>query len=517
MYRLLIIDDEISTREQIRTSVNWEKMNIEIVGEAEDGLQALVLSEKLRPDIVICDIRMPHMDGISFAMEFSSRFPSGQIIFSSGYTDKSYMQTAVRLSAVDYLFKPFTLSDLLNAVEKALHRLRTSAHHYSGAEDEDLALRVLYKSSSPDFERYLSELTLPVCFAQSYVIILIRLNSGITFSSQKILDSLELQTLTNNYYHIVRAELPKIFGTANMISKCGNGYVIFSNVQDSYMQDSLPERLSALLTIFGEVNVTMGVSQIYHKADFLNKAFCEARTSALSAFLKGYKHVFFTGTQQHNMFNPEHDARKHYLDCLEQMNISQASAYLDDYFTFLSDCSVQDISDIRDDLLHLTLQLNKKLKNPPSQLISEFVNEAATLEDLRHYMQYLLTIYLSETENKNNYSKIVYEAERYIINHLSENLSVREIADHVFVSATYLCFLYKKQTGKTLKQFILDIRMQKAKSMLLDTNMKIGDIAASLGYMNQNYFTRIFVSYYGTTPSTFRNHEYFCQRQGDQS
>ena len=120
-------------------------------------------------------------------------------------------------------------------------------------------------------------------------------------------------------------------------------------------------------------------------------------------------------------------------------------------------------------------------------------------------------MYLSEVENKNNYSKIVYEAEKYIINNLSDTLSVRQIADHVFVSATYLCFLYKKQTGKTLKQFILDIRMQKAKAMLLDTNMKIGDIAASLGYMNQNYFTRIFTSYYGCTPSVFRNNEYTCQ------
>ena len=81
MYRLLIIDDESSTREQIRDSVNWEKMNITVVGEAEDGLNALVLSEKLLPDIVICDIKMPHMDGVSFAMEFTSRFPSAQVIF----------------------------------------------------------------------------------------------------------------------------------------------------------------------------------------------------------------------------------------------------------------------------------------------------------------------------------------------------------------------------------------------------------------------------------------------------
>ena len=513
MYRLLIVDDESTTREQIKDAVNWGKMNVEIVGEAEDGLQALVLSEKLQPDIVICDVRMPHMDGISFAMEFASRFPSAQLIFLSGYADKSYMQTAVRLSAVDYIFKPFTLSDLLNAVEKAFKRLQSSAQSHFSNADEDLALRVLYQSSTPDFERYLSELALPVSFHQPYAVILIRLNSGITFSSQKILDSIELQTLTNNYYHMIRSELPKLFSAEHMISKCGNGYVIFANVDTVCTQASLAEQLSALLAVFDDVNASIGISRIYDSADSLNKAFCESRTAVLSAFFKGYKHIFLTDTQQNNVFTTEHNARKCYLDCLDKLNISQASAYLDDYFIFLSNCDVQNISDIRDDLLNLTLHLNKKLKNPPSQLISEFVNEAATLEDMQHYMQHLLTLYLSEIENKNNYSKIVYEAEKYIIDHLSDNLSVKEIADHVFVSVTYLCFLYKKQTGKTLKQFILDIRMQKAKSLLLDTNMRIGDIAASLGYMNQNYFTRIFVSYYGTTPSTFRNNKY--QSQGE--
>lgn len=515
MYRLLIIDDEIATREQIRASVNWEKMNIEIVGEAEDGLNALVLSEELLPDIVICDVRMPHMDGISFAMEFSSRFPSAQLIFLSGYTDKLYMQSAVRLSAVDYIFKPFTLSDLLTAVEKAIHRLRTSVHNNLYTADDDSALKVLYKSSAPDFGRYLSELTLPVSFDKPYAAILIRLNSGITFSSQKILDSLELQSLTNNYYYITKSELPKILGKENMISKCGNGYIIFSNVPDTYTQDILSERLSALLNIFDEVNVAIGISRIFHSPDFLNKAFCEARTATLTAFFRGYKRIFITEAGQKNMFSLEHNARKCYCNCLEKLNIMQASSYLDDYFVYLSNCDVQNISDIRDDLLQLTLDLNKKLANPPSQLISEFVNEAATLEDLHHYIQQLLTLYLSEIENKNNYSKIVYEAEKYITNHLSDTLTVKEIADHVFVSPTYLCFLYKKQTGKTLKQFILDIRMQKAKALLLDTNMKIGDIAASLGYMNQNYFTRIFTSYYGTTPSIFRNKNYSYKNTED--
>ena len=304
---------------------------------------------------------------------------------------------------------------------------------------------------------------------------------------------------------------------AKFVSMCDSFNIPVLTLVDSegVACDKLEADLGFGEAIFDEVNVAIGISRIFHSPDFLNKAFCEARTATLTAFFRGYKRIFITEAGQKNIFSLEHNARKCYCDCLEKLNIMQASSYLDDYFVYLSNCDVQNISDIRDDLLQLTLDLNKKLANPPSQLISEFVNEAATLEDLHHYIQQLLTLYLSEIENKNNYSKIVYEAEKYITNHLSDTLTVKEIADHVFVSPTYLCFLYKKQTGKTLKQFILDIRMQKAKALLLDTNMKIGDIAASLGYMNQNYFTRIFTSYYGTTPSIFRNKNYSYKNTED--
>ena len=110
MYRLLIVEDEEFTRDQIRNAVNWEHMNIEIVGEAENGLDGLKLAEQFCPDIVLCDIKMPHMDGISFAAELSGRFPSLQIIFLSGYSNREYMQNAIRLRAAEYIFKPFTLS-----------------------------------------------------------------------------------------------------------------------------------------------------------------------------------------------------------------------------------------------------------------------------------------------------------------------------------------------------------------------------------------------------------------------
>ena len=338
---------------------------------------------------------------------------------------------------------------------------------------------------------------------------LIRFNAGISFSryeSSNLMDSLELQNLTNNYYYAFQAEILQIFGDTVLMSKGGNSYVVFANIPSQQSDSSWEGKITSLLSVAPQLPITIGISHTYNTASSLNTAFREARQAAAGAFMTGYGNILFAASAPGRQFSTEHEARSGYHENLEKQNISEASAALDDYFTYLSNCNSRFIPDIREDLLQLSLQLNKKLKNPPFQLISEFISQASTLEDIRQYMQRLLSLYLAEVEARDNHSRIIFEAEKYIINHLGEPLSVKQIADHVYVSFTYLCFLYKKQTGRTLNQFILDMRMKKARSLLLDTNLKIGDIAAALGYTNQNYFTKTFVSYYGTTPSKFRNH-----------
>ena len=122
MYKLVIVDDEPATRQGIRTALNWSLLNIEIAGEASNGLEALDLVERIHPDILICDIRMPKMDGISLVTELQSRSPGTQVLFLSGYSDKEYLKNAIRLDAVDYIFKPFELDELTAAVKKARDR-----------------------------------------------------------------------------------------------------------------------------------------------------------------------------------------------------------------------------------------------------------------------------------------------------------------------------------------------------------------------------------------------------------
>ncbi len=511
MYRLMIIDDEPYMRQQIRDAVNWEQLNIQIVGEASNGLNARELSMELCPDIVICDIRMPQMDGISFATEFLHCFPASQIIFVSAYTDKMYLKRAIQLEAVDYIFKPFALSDLLSAIEKALKRLRSYDSNKINLfrQQEDLALQLLYKSSWPEFTKDVTNEEIPVDFSKPYIAILIRFHTGVSFSSYeagKVLDSLEVHNLVNQYFQAFKSRFAEIFEGAFLLSQGGDGYVGFANLPENISYDMLCQiQLTSLLSIDQELQMNIGVSLVYSSGTHLKTAFQEARIASNTAFLTGYGKVYKSSHAFDKQFHTEHSAKRDFYENLENQKISKAASALDDYFVYLSNCNSQYIPAIREELLKISLYLNQKLMRPPIRMTSEFINQACCLEEIRQYFQQLLLIYQNELQANVNSNNIIFKVESYIVNHIGESLGVKEIAEHVHLSHSYLCYLYKKQTGKTLNQFILDMRMQKARSLLLDTDRKVGDIAISLGYINQNYFTKTFVSYYGTTPSKFRN------------
>jgi len=123
MYKVLIIDDEPWSREVIKEIVNWESMQLEITGEAEDGTEGLKLIREHKPDIVITDMRMPGVDGVELLKTISSSFPSLKIIVMSGYDDYVYLKQAIRSRVIEYLLKPIDPDELNASLEKCIEEL----------------------------------------------------------------------------------------------------------------------------------------------------------------------------------------------------------------------------------------------------------------------------------------------------------------------------------------------------------------------------------------------------------
>ena len=156
--KVLIVDDEELTREGIRMSIPWENLGITEVYMAEDGEEGLKKALELLPDIILADVRMPRMDGITMAFEIRKSWKQCRFIFVSGYCDKEYLKSAIQLSAVNYIEKPVEPSEIVDALKKSILQLEEEKRRLA-IEEEDL-VPVSWQSSmhmADKIEHYIQE------------------------------------------------------------------------------------------------------------------------------------------------------------------------------------------------------------------------------------------------------------------------------------------------------------------------------------------------------------------------
>ena len=123
MYRVMIIDDEKALRNLLKASVDWQEMGLEVVGEAASGIEAINIIDKLRPDIIFVDIRMPFMDGIEFSKIALKRYRQMKIIIRTAFDEFEYAKQCIGLGITDYLLKPIVRTDIREACQKAIREL----------------------------------------------------------------------------------------------------------------------------------------------------------------------------------------------------------------------------------------------------------------------------------------------------------------------------------------------------------------------------------------------------------
>ncbi len=123
MYRVMIIDDEMSARRLLQASIDWRSLDMELVGEAASGIEAINIIDELRPDIVFVDISMPFMNGIEFTKVATDRYPDLQIVILTGFDDFEYARQCVRLPVVEYMLKPFVRQEVIEVLTRIKEKL----------------------------------------------------------------------------------------------------------------------------------------------------------------------------------------------------------------------------------------------------------------------------------------------------------------------------------------------------------------------------------------------------------
>jgi two-component system, response regulator YesN len=504
MYTVLIVDDERYIREGLREFIDWRAEGFKIVGESGDGANAYAQIRERKPDAVLCDIRMPCMDGLALVERVRNELEHAPaFIILSGYDDFSYAQRALRLGVSNYLLKPIQRDELLAELRR-IRQLKDEAGERVG-QDAMTAPAFELVLRAPPPERLAEALGLSVATttrAESCVYRYAAVEYKSTDNVVRLMEEIDSWFVCN--------KLSLGRRTQTTILDC-----VFVRGH-SFRGATLRDLEAGVL----ELCRSLGVAIRVFRGPFV-PGVMRARES-----LNGLGNAMHDSFYVDDPFTYRIAAPKDYgydpYPLARIQGLSQCIASLS------ADAIDREINEIGASLMANPVQPDTVVSATNSLLVNVLrivADREGSIEDLEEFtdgapqidvslglagvlarvrsyghavIEYLRSIH-TDTRNQ-----IVRDVELYVGRHLNDRLRVKDIAEHLGVHPYYLGRLFKEQTGVTITDYVHRERVDVAKQMLVNRQSTLSDVAAWVGYSDAEYFSRKFREIVGVPPRVYR-------------
>ncbi|SEC75164.1 response regulator [Paenibacillus sp. GP183] len=538
--KVFIVDDEFHIRNGIQESVPWREMYMEVIGEAEDGNRAIKLYEEHLPDIVLLDINIPGKNGLEFARLIRERNENTQIIFLTGYDDFHKVKEAVSLQASDYLLKPVSYGELIQALEKAagqinaereqlffMDELKQKVSLYKQAASEQILLDFLHRGANTEIMKQLHEMGLITDTKACYGVLCIDIDHFYDtmrnvsqgdrqlylYAYRKL--ALEVLEEENNtvdnggitYGHVLSLSVSRL---VLLVQTKGNPLTAAEKAPDRDLID-LAKRLQETYRAYLKISVSIGLSGTVMDAHVLDNAFREAleavehRTIIGSGNIIPYRQIDPSVSRGKQLLNKELFFLSEIRAGSDILNID----ILKEWFSEIRSMPLIDAKVIASQLVVFVLRIQEESRtrntiwtNDPFVKISEIETVDSLLEFLSEFL--IIVVNSIRTSKETPSVKIIEQAKQWIRDHSLDETSLTALASHLHLSPNYLCSLFKQTTGETYMELTTRIRFERARELLANTSLKMHDIAASIGFSDANYFSIAFKKHQGVSPSEFR-------------
>ena len=519
MRKVLLVDDEHLILKGLRKLIDWASLDIEIVGEAIDGLSAHQMILDRHPDLVISDIRMPGLTGLELMERHKGGVHAPKFIFVSGYEEFEYVKQALSGGAVEYLLKPVAASELEKAVRKALGLMA------------DSSAAALFRQSSVPLQDFFSQLTANREIAgpdlqQSFTSLLggkdspvfVGLCFGFTKQSSDQLDHLpyERQLLQSFVaLNAFRDDLERS-GYGCFLRKderCGCMMGIFSPGEnpDTILRQAMDR--TAAKTGY---HLRVGMGRPVQSAEEL--------TATYEDSLRAFDLYYFEQEDLLRWNGSPHQpiaTNKDFDDAVDQVfhsivtKAEDIEARVDRVLDIIADLHYNNRLAAYNRAMVFTGDLCQQLYS--SQLLTgsfgarqdalqQLLSRCNTFGELReqlqsYYRDLLPGVY--HTASRKGTAEI-YRVQQYIREHYHEELSLKTLADVACVSPHYFSAYFKAETGQNYKAYLTGVRMEQALQLVLNTNLKAYEIAERVGYNNVRRFVDTFRGIYQMSPMEYR-------------
>lgn len=514
MYKVLIVDDEKMIRMGIKKVIRWEKLGVGQVFTAGSAKEALEILEEQAPEILITDIRMSEMTGLELIEEAKKLLPRLRVLVLTGYDSFEYARQSLRLKVQDFFLKPVDENDLSEAIEAQIHFLeREKAEAKNSllvqrtrgvAEQmrlEKAMCDIIYRRGDPgklvkNLREYYS---LDRFYGFQVVLIVPQLKMD-SYPAEK---NFQEMSMKNICISIVDAEAEGL----TFLDEEGTIVVVYFLEEE---EDSALEKMKDLADILQDEfdsRPKMVIGSVAERFENLYVSYHDAR-HLLDTEKEGLKDIVqLLGDQNKDRIFQDIYAELKEIIC---SNISNTEYVLKAFRTFSKATESYNLS--RQTVRRLCFEL-------ASAIYFAYIGEAgetetgkldalskslrsATREEACEVTEMFLSQMLGKQEE--NVHEIVAKAKYYISEHLTEDLTVSNIAVSLYITPNYFSRLFKRVTKEGCNEYIVRKRIEKAKSLLDTTSLKIGEIAMMVGYRDTNYFSLAFKKHTGKSPTKYR-------------
>lgn len=534
--KIMVIDDEENIRLGIVEGIDWDSYELEVVCQAGNGRDALILAEKYMPDIILLDINMPFMNGLEFSHKVKEFLPNCVLIVLTGYNEFEYAKESIQLGVSDYLLKPIAPADLIAAVIKARDKVASGAEHEKFIDDlkqqirQNLPLlreKLIHDILHNSFLEYTIENKLQyldIYFpTDKFAALTLEIDDFYKLAQKN--DEVDRQLTMFAVKKITDETMNQNQWGLSLVSNDGflEALVCLAPSTHQNLKDILfntAESIRKNIEQYLNLTVSIGIGNIYSGLSQVSCSYKEAYNSLKYIPIRGYNRIYdisyldlsspflvnYPFEKEIEMINNLKACNGRAMESLEDI-FSEIEGYVDsvhipEYFkTF----SYQLLLVVLKLLVSLGINHeNIKMKYDYLFNNSYMIKDIPSLkEDLRDF--------LNECQNSiikskgASYRKEIENVKDYINKNYSQDISLKEISASVFMNSNYLCTVFKSEVGETINNYIIKVRMEKAMELLHNPELKIFEIAEMIGYSNTNYFSYAFKKYTGVSPNEYRS------------
>lgn len=532
MIRVVIADDEDKVCQLICSLINWKELDMEIVGIAHDGIQALELIKENLPDLVITDIRMPGYDGLEMISKGKELKSDLEFIIISGYRHFEYAQSAIKYGVCDYMLKPIKKADLLATLQKLRDRYYQRIDRLT--KEERLKLRL-----QNDIEKLRSGLFTEVLLSKNTDKINMKfeeLNDNYHFrfcdGCFQILTikmdceterdiKMELKVLEDKVLQVAFSFLKQECFDMELYFDSNNAYCILN--YDKLNKKGVRKQIKSVLNeltmqreIFTQFEFTIGLGSIVENSQELKFSLSSSKYATDQRLLLGtgglieYEEPKTNNKNIEFMLSYMNKSMGAALEILDKEGVLTALNDMQLRIKSIPDISGETIFEMANQIFSMFINnlRNKQIKMD-EELYQNFclnANRCGSVEKLFGYLSAVIGRSLDNIiENKKmEDTKPIRIAKQYIQQNFAKSISLDEVSNVAGFNASYFSSLFKKECGVNFLEYISEIRMNKAKELLRESNLSISTICEEVGYIDLKHFTKSFKKYTGVKPNEYR-------------